>query len=499
MPLPFRRSAIARRLLRHLSAGMWLAAAAACGGADGSTGPQASARIVFSVVADTILAGSTLSLPPMLTDQRGKPLAASPVAWTSSNSAVVTVSATGTATAHDAGVADVTAASGGRSATIRLVVQPVPVASVQMVPQTIALVTGVTSQLSVVVRDAGGQALSGRPVTYVSSEPAIAPVGVNGLVGAVAAGNAVITASVEGRTATAYVTVTAPNAPARGQPSAVASPPITFGPGDGSFNIRVIFTGTVDPRASAVVADAVDRWQRVIVGDIPNVTADMGAGACYSGQPASRETVDDLLIYVRVVAIDGSGGTLARAGPCLVRSGGQPAVGLVEMDEADLGKSAELIQTVLTHEIGHVLGIGTMWELRGLLYGGGGDDPRFLGAAARDAFATLGGGGALLPIENTGGNGTRDGHWREAAFRTELMTGWISFGLNPLSTMTIASLRDLGYLVAPEAADSYTLPLTNVQVNPQIVGVTGERMVDELVRPTFVVDELGVTRRLPDR
>jgi hypothetical protein len=51
-------------------------------------------------------------------------------------------------------------------------------------------------------------------------------------------------------------------------------------------------------------------------------------------------------------------------------------------------------------------------------------------------------------------------HWREEIFNTELMTHEAEFdGVMPLSQMTIASLRDIGWLVNYGAADFYTLPM----------------------------------------
>jgi Leishmanolysin len=63
-----------------------------------------------------------------------------------------------------------------------------------------------------------------------------------------------------------------------------------------------------------------------------------------------------------------------------------------------------------------------------------------------------------VPVENTGGPGTADSHWRETVFRNELMSGFIAEPGNPLSRMTVASLGDLGYEVDLEAAEPYVLP-----------------------------------------
>ena len=63
-----------------------------------------------------------------------------------------------------------------------------------------------------------------------------------------------------------------------------------------------------------------------------------------------------------------------------------------------------------------------------------------------------------VPVENRGGRGTADAHWRDAVFGTELMTGFVGRTGNPLSLMTIASLADLGYQVDRNAAEPYSLP-----------------------------------------
>ena len=67
-----------------------------------------------------------------------------------------------------------------------------------------------------------------------------------------------------------------------------------------------------------------------------------------------------------------------------------------------------------------------------------------------------------IPVANTGGPGTAEGHWRESTFDHELMTGYAEeSGPMPLSRMTVAALEDLGYTVDYNQADDYTMPTTN--------------------------------------
>ena len=65
--------------------------------------------------------------------------------------------------------------------------------------------------------------------------------------------------------------------------------------------------------------------------------------------------------------------------------------------------------------------------------------------------------GAKVPVEDTGGSGTADLHWRESVLDTELMTGFIGAGQSPLSIVTLASLADQGYAVDLASADPYSL------------------------------------------
>ncbi|HQR09287.1 MAG TPA: leishmanolysin-related zinc metalloendopeptidase [Gemmatales bacterium] len=219
-------------------------------------------------------------------------------------------------------------------------------------------------------------------------------------------------------------------------------------PPAGGFTIQLRMSGLTASQ-QAIFQQAAARWQQIIIGDLPN--------ANYNGV-----AVDDLLIDASATTIDGAGGILGQAGPDRFRSGTSiPYHGSMEFDTADLANlqaGGGLIYTVM-HEMGHVLGIGTIWSTRGLLTGAGGSNPLFTGAQATAQYNAIFGTHATgVPVENTGGSGTRDAHWRESTFGNELMTGWLNNGVNPLSRVTIASLADLGYQVDISKADNYTGP-----------------------------------------
>src|SRR5438445_460839 len=170
-----------------------------------STVPVAS--VVVSPATANVLVGTTTQLTATPKDAAGSVLTGRAVAWTSSSVAVATVSATGLVTGVAVGAATITATSEGQSGTAAVTVSTVPVASVVVSPAAANVSVGGTTPLSATPKDAAGSVLTGRAVTWTSSNPAIATVSATGLVTGVAAGSATITATSEGKTGSAAVTV----------------------------------------------------------------------------------------------------------------------------------------------------------------------------------------------------------------------------------------------------------------------------------------------------
>lgn len=134
--------------------------------------------------------------------------------------------------------------------------------------------------------------------------------------------------------------------------------------------------------------------------------------------------------------------------------------------------------TVL-HEIGHILGIGTMWSQNGLLDSSG----QYVGAKALNEYRKLikNPDVPCVPIEDDGGGGTAGYHVEEGeepnvskndrhAYRDgarhalpgldrELMTGWAEVDAEPepLSVLSIAMLEDMGYEVDYAYADDFDI------------------------------------------
>ena len=242
--------------------------------------------------------------------------------------------------------------------------------------------------------------------------------------------------------------------------SAQATTPITTtaGPSE-TYDIVLRPQSAVSAPIQSAFDAAAARWETIVVRGVPDRVVNVSANACGAVNGALNALVDDLVIDISVVSIDGPGNVLAEAGPCIYSSSdGLTRFGIMEFDSSDVAGlvSSGQLTDVVTHEMGHVLGFGTLWDVP-LLTGAGTADPRFTGSRAGAEWSALGRSGTV-PVENTGGSGTADGHWREANFGNELMTGYINAGVNPLSSVSIGSLADLGYQVDITRADAFTPP-----------------------------------------
>lgn len=232
------------------------------------------------------------------------------------------------------------------------------------------------------------------------------------------------------------------------------------------FNIDVRFVGS---GGSTLVRNAFTeaalRWRTIIINHVHNTLINVQEGSCGSWTPAMNEMISDIVIYARITSIDGPGKVLGQAGPCFANSSSRlPAMGIMEFDEDDMPNliANGSLREVILHEMGHVLGIGTLWSYyRSLLVGRGSDDPYFTGSEGLAQFAAINSAtysGNPVPVENQGGAGTRDSHWRESVLARELMTGYLNRNVvNPLSRLTVGSLKDMGYTVNMASADPYSI------------------------------------------
>jgi hypothetical protein len=276
------------------------------------------------------------------------------------------------------------------------------------------------------------------------------------------------------------------------------------------YNITVRYLSDLTNAQLLAFAEAELRWESLVTGDLPDVNDNLGANEC-GPNPATSGPFDDLTIFVTVQTIDGPGAVLGQAGPCFVRIPGDlTVVGRMQFDveDVELLEDEGSLQAVILHEMGHVLGFGTLWgpQFFDLLQDPSDPDPvppladtHFTGAQALAAFNAAGGTtytGAKVPVMNIGGAGTVNSHWRDEVFDPELMTGFLGPGPTPLSAISVRSLQDLGYTVSVAGADPFTLsPALRIAGQQRGRQLTNDIIGDPVRRITADGRVVGVIRR----
>jgi hypothetical protein len=251
-----------------------------------------------------------------------------------------------------------------------------------------------------------------------------------------------------------------------------AAPKIGGGSGGSTagFDINLIYNNAPTAGELAAFSAAEATWESLIQG--------------YQIDDIFSTTVT---INVFLNPIDGFGGILGSAGPTFAKlNAAQNAVtstflytdeGDMQFDTADTANyvGLGLFDDIILHEMGHVLGIGTLWSGSAVGFPGRQENyifnsGQYTGPAGLAAYnAEFGQSGTFVPVELGGGAGTANGHWNEvnggAGFtgivsniepgpfndmRYELMTGWLNTPSLFISSLSVQSLEDLGYMVVPE-------------------------------------------------
>lgn len=278
------------------------------------------------------------------------------------------------------------------------------------------------------------------------------------------------------------------------------------------YSIDIRFNGpALSPEASSAFVEAVARIRAGLIGDVPDITItqvlDLTPCGIAGVSLNPGEVIDDLIIYATVSPIDGPGKVLASAGACFIRGapGRQSLIGSMRFDADDIGGlvASGRLNDVILHEMLHVVGISAgFFNLKGLIAGRGTEETRFTGALGIGACIESGGAAVCptgVPLENTGGPGTADSHWRESIFDSELMTGFVEPAgkANEFSIITLQALADFGYVVNSAAADPYSVPA------PTAGSVLGSKLSAEdspgwevLQEPRFEITQGGVVRTL---
>jgi uncharacterized protein YjdB len=206
--------------------------------------PVPVASVVVSPTPDTLYVTRSLQLTATLRDASGATLTDRSVTWSAADPLVASVSNTGLVLARGAGATTITATSEGKSGAATIVVKLVPVASVVITPTTGSLFVGRTFDLTATAKDSVGGTLTGRTVTWSSSDVTIATVSSTGRVTGQKPGTVPITVTCEGRSATVQLTVV---------PETVGSVSLTPTSATVAANQQIAFVATTKDTAGTII------------------------------------------------------------------------------------------------------------------------------------------------------------------------------------------------------------------------------------------------------
>ena len=221
--------------------------------ADGPSGPSELILKSPPVGSTTnIFVGDSVQLVPTLSTKHART-----ISWASSNTTVMRVTTKGLGVAAATGSATITAsnANGSQSWTFNATNR---IATVDVSPNPVSVLVGATVQLVVTLKASDGTVITGRPVSYQSSNTSLATVSASGLVSGLSAGNTtvVVTAGTTGNVVTNNVPVTV----------GTTTPPDTGGLGLNAAMTRMLFpadnpwnapidTAAVDPNSAAILSN----------------------------------------------------------------------------------------------------------------------------------------------------------------------------------------------------------------------------------------------------
>ena len=179
------------------------------GSADLSVTIVPIAQITLEPNPGSVVVGQSTPLAVSLKDASGKPLSGRDIIWSSSDESKATVSSSGVVIGVAAGVVTVKASAEGKSgsATVTVVPISIPVASVSVTIPRSAFRLGETLQAAALPLDSMGGVLTGRNITWSSTNPEIASVSGGGAVEGKSEGIATISAEVDGRIGSVVVQV----------------------------------------------------------------------------------------------------------------------------------------------------------------------------------------------------------------------------------------------------------------------------------------------------
>ena len=201
-------------LLTSVAMAAALLVAACSSTTDNSPDPlRTVASVSVTPAQHALYIGDSVDLTAKALDDQGAIIEGKAMVWSSEDEAIASVTPNGRAKAVGAGLAHIRATVDGKVGSAELVVnmKPVaPVAWVELTPATLSIEEGDSHTLVAVPHDAQGNILTGRAITWSTSDASVADVDAEGKLTAKKVGTSTITATSEGRAASVALTVTTP-------------------------------------------------------------------------------------------------------------------------------------------------------------------------------------------------------------------------------------------------------------------------------------------------
>ncbi len=170
--------------------------------------PKEACSVTVAPTSLTLPVNTTAQLVATAFDCKGNTIRNKKISFSSGTPSTATITPEGQVFAIAPGTATISAVADGKSASAQITVTPEAAANITITPGALTLRETNTRLLTAVARNAQGVVITGRTFRWNSSNSSVAFVDQTGLVTAVAAGSATITAESEQTVGGANITVT---------------------------------------------------------------------------------------------------------------------------------------------------------------------------------------------------------------------------------------------------------------------------------------------------
>jgi hypothetical protein len=277
-------------------------------------------------------------------------------------------------------------------------------------------------------------------------------------------------------------------------------------PENTNYGIELVYDRAIDPRYRKYFIAAANRWVKVITGDIPDMHGifDPMDGNCNIDHQSKFSGIDDIKIFVDLVPETPDVPNFKRIEPCLNRpTSFLPAIGVMQSNLTEFARRYPLLsnpnpsdaeiavsQAVanITRDMGRVLGFGTNWVNKGLIYtppenvDGCFNTSYYNGINALREYRSISTINNNLTFDLVVGaeSSVSCSLWQfQDGFTQQELMGNIEYNpafpypLLALSKITVGAMQDLGYIVDYSMADCYDVlpPVCNPGCAPAVIVV----------------------------